>query len=142
MQHKRVACGKEDLLRERLRIPSTEEYVGELDKAVLRYTISRDNGDAKECSSAYEAPWILRYGNDLCDLDVSCASSQGAVAYMAPLGALKDLVRIAWSAMAHLSTLNSYPVLQVTHPDPLRSAAIDLCALEFTTPVIPPDELF
>ena len=35
VQHKRVACGKEDLLRERLCIPSTEEHVGELDKAVL-----------------------------------------------------------------------------------------------------------
>jgi len=104
--------------------------------------VSSDNDDAKDCSSAHESPWILRYGNDLCDFGISCASSQGAVAYKAPLAALKDLFRAAWSAIASLSTLNSYLVLQVTHLDPLRSAAIDLGALEFTAPVIPPDELF
>ena len=61
---------------------------------------------------------------------------------MASLAALKDLFRITWSAIASLSTLNLYPVLQVTHPDPLRSAAIDLGALEFAAPVVPPGELF
>ena len=61
---------------------------------------------------------------------------------MASLAALKDLFRITWSAIASLSTLNSYLVLQVIHLDPLRSAAIDLGALEFAAPAVPPGELF
>src|SRR5258706_10513612 len=36
VQHKRVACGKDIRLRERLGIPSTEEHVGKLDESVLR----------------------------------------------------------------------------------------------------------
>jgi hypothetical protein len=103
-------------------------------------TVSSDNRDAIDYP-AHEAPWILRDGNDLCDCDVFCAPSQGAVAYT-PLAALKDLFRIAWSAMDSLSTPSSYPVLQVTHPGPFRSAVIDLGALELAAPFFPPDELF
>jgi len=44
--------------------------------------------------------------------------------------------------MVSLSTLSSYPVLQVTHLHPLGSAAIDFGALELAAPVVPPDELF
>ena len=61
---------------------------------------------------------------------------------MAPLAALKDLFTITWSAIAHLNTFSSYLVLQVTHFDPLSSAAIDLSALELAAPVFPPVELF
>ena len=44
--------------------------------------------------------------------------------------------------MASLNTSSSYLVLQVTHFDPLRSATIDLGALELAAPVFPPVELF
>ena len=49
---------------------------------------------------------------------------------------------MACSAVAPLSTLSAYLVLQVTHPDPFCGATIDLGTLERGAPVVVPDELF
>ena len=46
------------------------------------------------------------------------------------------------SAAASLSTLSTYLVLKVTHPDPFCGATIELGALELGAPVVVPDELF
>ena len=61
---------------------------------------------------------------------------------MTLLASLTDLSRMACSAVASLSTLSTYLVLQVTHLDPFCSATIDLGALELGGPVVVPNEFF
>jgi len=92
VQHKRVACGKEVLLRERLGTSSIEERAGKLDESVLRRQSTPTMATQKR-SPAHEALWILRDGDDLCDFYIFHSSGQGADASVAPLAALEDLFR-------------------------------------------------
>jgi hypothetical protein len=93
-------------------------------------------------SPAYEALGILGDGDDLCNCGGFRVAGHGADASMAPVAALKDLFRVACSVTASLSTPGAYEIFEVTHPDPLCGAAVDLWAVELAAPVVVPDELF
>ena len=65
VQHKRVACGKDIRLGERLGISSTEEYIGKLDESVLRRQSTS--------TAASQKPLLLTKRSGSCEMGMICA---------------------------------------------------------------------